>query len=88
MELSTLTHFLERPDVLRYILGGYHGAYSLLVGKTPDKLKYVVKLKLAGPTTETPPNNVVVDGEEIPIVVTRDFQPLTPLRARERPLTP
>jgi len=76
MDTNSLRHFLERPEVLRKILAGYTGPYSLGIGMGP-----VVILQIEGTAEGHFPSMVDFGGEEIPLVVRRKFRVPVPLSA-------
>jgi hypothetical protein len=82
MDTNSLQHFLERPEVLREILAGYSGPYSLGIGRGP-----VVILQVEGATESHFPSMIELGGEEVQLVVKRDFRVPVPLSAvRTKPL--
>jgi len=86
MQISTLTALLQRQDVKdsirAIILGSYHGAYSLGVIRSPrDKNQYALRLRVVGPVSGDFPDNVTLNGEQIPLVTIGDFDPPRPLVA-------
>jgi hypothetical protein len=76
MDINSLRHSLGRPEVLHRVLSGYSGPYSLGIGKGP-----VVILQVESSTERRFPAMIDLDGEEIPIVVKRDFRVPVSLRA-------
>jgi len=76
MDTNFLRHALERPEVLREILVGYSGPYSLGIGKGP-----VVILQVDDAAKNNFPSMLDLDGEGIPLVVKRNFRVPVPFRA-------
>jgi hypothetical protein len=76
MDVNSLRHSLERPEVLRKILAGYSGPYTLGIGKGP-----VVILQVDGATERRFPSTIDLDGEKVSLVVKRNFRVPVPLRA-------
>jgi hypothetical protein len=80
MNISALTHLLEQSDVQRHLLRNYRGGYSLGIIRSPGNEKeYAIGLRVTGPIVEPLPDNLVVDGEQIRVVVTEDFRAPTPI---------
>ncbi|HXY98791.1 MAG TPA: hypothetical protein VEI03_02240 [Stellaceae bacterium] len=79
MDIDSLRNYLERPEVLRRILAGYSGPYSLGIGKGPS-----IVLQVESTAESRFPLTVDLGGEEVPLIVKRNFKVPAPLKAVAR----
>jgi hypothetical protein len=77
MDISSLRHSLERPEVVLQILAGYSGPYSLGIGKGP-----AIVLQILDADQIRFPARIFIGGEAVPVIVRRGFRMPEPLTAR------
>jgi hypothetical protein len=79
MDVNVLRSYLDRAEVHRSVLRGYTGPYSLGVGRDPESAETVLILQVAGAPPRQFPDEVVVAGERVPVLVRTNFKAPTPL---------
>ena len=77
MDVNSLRHSLERPEVVNGILAGYSGPYSLGIGKGP-----AIVLQVPDADQIAFPDQILIGGEAVPVIVRRGFRMPVPLAAR------
>lgn len=82
MDIEQLASYLEMPEIHREVLRGYSGAYSLGVGREPERGPgAVLILQVEHPGGIVFPPQVNVGGELVPLVVRTRVTPPRPLSA-------
>jgi hypothetical protein len=82
MTRNRLTQLLEEPETHRLILEGYSGPYALGVAKHPDhEGELALRLRVRGLTAADFPEEIVLEGEPVTLLVEPDFVAPRPLKA-------
>jgi hypothetical protein len=80
VDQNRLSAYVEKSEVHRMIIGSYQGSYSLGVAKDPENPdQLIIKVSIVGKDTMDIPQQVVLDGELIPILVDTNWQAPLPL---------
>jgi hypothetical protein len=83
MEIDRLAALIEQPHIQKLLLGKYHGAYSLGVGRDPNNprgLAVILDIETAGSPVVEP--YLQLEGESVPVIVRTGFAPPKPLFPR------
>ena len=81
MHLDRLADLIEEPEVHRKILRDYAGGYSLGITSNPRrKGEWAIRVRVEGDDAADIPEEIVLDGEPVPIVVNTNFRIPEPLR--------
>ena len=81
MDQEKLTALIERPDVQRKIFRNYDGDYSIGVTLDPrNKTKIAIRVRVAGSNAKKIPEQIEIDGETIPVVVSPNFKVPEPFK--------
>lgn len=82
MDQRRLTELIETPDVHRRLLGGYKGSYALGITQDPDdKSRLALRLRIEAEGPPAIPNEIVLDGEAVLVVVDTPFRGPVPLKS-------
>ena len=81
MTRNRLTHLLDEPETHRLILKGYSGPYALGVTKHPQhEGELALRLRIRGLTTAEFPEEIVLEGEPVTLLVEPDLVAPRPLK--------
>lgn len=81
MDQNRLATLIEKPEVQQKILGDYDGGYSLgLTSHPTDKEKLAIRVRVEGDDASEIPQQIVLDGESVPVIVTANFKVPQPLK--------
>lgn len=80
MDIESLSHLAETPELHRKVLSGYRGPYSLGIGQSDENGKQpVLILQVEGSPAVTFPESVRLGGETVSVVVRPNFRMPRPL---------
>lgn len=69
-----LADVINKPDLHRLVLGDYTGAYSLGVGTLGGSAEYALVLEVEMENPTGFPNEVLYEGQLIPVIVYGSFR--------------
>src|SRR5262249_30448718 len=80
MDQNRLAEYIERPEVQRRILGDFRGGYSLgLTAHPEDPAQVAIRVRVEGDDDSGIPRHITLDGDTVPVVVSKNFVPPKPL---------
>lgn len=80
MQLDRLADLIEEPEVHRKILRDYSGGYSLGITANPRRSgEWAIRVRVEGDDEPNIPEEIVLDGEPVPIIVNTNFKVPAPL---------
>lgn len=74
MDFKLLSRHVRQPEVLRHLLGGYEGPYSIGIGTDPASAGPAVILEVVDHSLLPDPRPVEFDGEAVPVIVRGGYQ--------------
>lgn len=81
MKEERLAALIEQADVQQKILRDYDGDYSIGVTLDPhNKSKIAIRVRIVGQNTKEISEQIEIDGEKIPVVVSPNFKVPKPFR--------
>lgn len=81
MTLNRLAQLIEKPETHRAILRGYEGPYALGVTRHPqNKGELALRLRVEGNPTADFPDQVILEGEPVLVLVEPGFEAPLPLK--------
>jgi hypothetical protein len=82
MDQRRLTELIETPEVHRRLLAGYEGPYALGITRDPeDESRLALRLRIEAERPPAIPDEIVLDGEAVPVVVDTRFRGPVPLKS-------
>lgn len=76
MDFKLLSRHVRQPEMLRHLLGGYQGPYSIGIGLDPSggEGRPAVIVEVVDQALLPQPRPVEFDGEAVPVIVRGGYQ--------------
>jgi hypothetical protein len=84
MRIEQLAKFIEQPQLLQQLVGKFAKAYSVGVGRNPEKpSEPALIVQVEGDDASRVPNEVEVGGEKVRVVAKTGWKAPRPLQSQE-----